>query len=50
MEYTPLFFAGAKGVPMSEQWPVVKGGALKLWFVPDDGQEKEEAVYAAAQS
>lgn len=50
LEYTPLFFAGAKGVPMVEQWPVVKGGAMKLWFVQDEEEKEEEAVYAAAQS
>jgi hypothetical protein len=50
LEYTPLFFAGAKGVPMVEQWPVVKGGAMKLWFVQDEEEKEEEAVYSATQS
>jgi hypothetical protein len=32
MEYTPVFLASAKYIPMKEDWPTVIGGAMKLWF------------------
>jgi hypothetical protein len=35
---------------MVEQWPVVKGGAMKLWFVQDEEEKGEEGVYAAVQA
>jgi hypothetical protein len=32
LEYCPLFLAWAGGLEPEHDYPVIKGGAMKLWF------------------
>lgn len=40
LEYTPLFFAWARGKSYQYDYPLVKGGAMKLWLT--EAEEKKE--------
>jgi hypothetical protein len=41
MEYTSWFLAQAQDIPPVEKWPMVNGGAMKLWFKEQEEEEKK---------